>query len=301
MKILVLFSGGKDSLASLIWAIKESGFKKENIKAVFCDTGWENPITYNHIKEITLKLDIELIILKSKKYNGFIDLATKKKRFPSTKAKFCTTELKVIPMIDFILDECNDNLIIIQGIRAEESKNRSLMKKQCTYFRYYFESYGTNKKGKEKFHTYRKQDVINFRKKYMDDIIRPIFDWSSEKTIKYILDFGLKPNLLYYLGFKRVGCFPCIMCNKQEIKNIINNNPEVIESIKEAEKKIGSTFFPPNYLPKRYMTKTDEKTGINVPIIENVIKYTMDKNNNLDLFDDDNKKNICSSFYNICE
>jgi tRNA(Ile)-lysidine synthase TilS/MesJ len=39
MKIIVSFSGGKDSHACLIEAVKKYGADK--IEAVFCDTGWE--------------------------------------------------------------------------------------------------------------------------------------------------------------------------------------------------------------------------------------------------------------------
>ncbi len=125
MKILVAYSGGKDSQAALIWTVKESGFKKENIKAVFCDTGWEHPQTYKHIQNTTKQLGIELITLKSTKYNDFINLVKSKGRFPSAKARFCTEELKTKPMIDYILDQVNDHIIVIQGIRYDESIARS--------------------------------------------------------------------------------------------------------------------------------------------------------------------------------
>lgn len=53
MKIIVSFSGGKDSQACLIWAVKKYGSK--NVQAVFCDTGWEHSLTYKHIQD-TCKL-----------------------------------------------------------------------------------------------------------------------------------------------------------------------------------------------------------------------------------------------------
>ena len=95
MRILVAYSGGKDSQACLLWAVKEYG--KKNIEAVFCDTGWEHPVTYKHIIKTTQDLDVKLVTVKSKKYDGMIDLAEKKKRFPSSQARFCTSELKSIP------------------------------------------------------------------------------------------------------------------------------------------------------------------------------------------------------------
>ena len=71
MKILVFYSGGKDSQACLIWAVKQYGTDK--VEAVFCDTGWENPITYQHIHETTKALGVKLVQLKSEKYDGFVD------------------------------------------------------------------------------------------------------------------------------------------------------------------------------------------------------------------------------------
>lgn len=333
IKILVAFSGGKDSLAALLWTIKESGFKKESIEAVFCDTNWEHEVTYQHIKEVVEKLDVKLVTVKSKKYAGLVDLAAKKKRFPSTKARFCTEELKTKPMIDYILDECNCHVLVVQGIRADESRSRALMKKQCTYFRYYYEPYQSNSmivaqwenrsdltatqkkkletakarlaKGKEdfKYHTYRKKEVMEFRKNYSDDVVRPCFEWTGVEVMNYILDAGMKPNPLYYQDAKRVGCFPCIMCSKGELKAMIEHNPKYIERLKEAEKTVGRTFFPPNYIPKHYMSRIDEKTGKKMPTIENVIRYVTDKNSNLDLFEDEKKNDErkCMSFYGICE
>ena len=128
MKTIVTFSGGKDSLAALLWI--RNNFTK-NFTTVFCDTGWENPITYQYINEIADKLGLDLVILKSKKYDDLIDLAKQKKRFPSSQRRFCTSELKSIPMIDYLLDVLKDNFVIIQGIRGLESESRSKMAAQC--------------------------------------------------------------------------------------------------------------------------------------------------------------------------
>jgi 3'-phosphoadenosine 5'-phosphosulfate sulfotransferase (PAPS reductase)/FAD synthetase len=49
---IVCFSGGKDSTALVLWA-------KENLlefTTVFCDTGWEHPITYAYVEEINQTL-----------------------------------------------------------------------------------------------------------------------------------------------------------------------------------------------------------------------------------------------------
>ena len=79
MKILVQFSGGKDSQACLIKAVKEYG--KENVTAVFCDTGWEHADTYKHINTIVSTLGVNLVTIKSKKYKDFVDMSIKKEAF----------------------------------------------------------------------------------------------------------------------------------------------------------------------------------------------------------------------------
>ena len=286
MKVLVFYSGGKDSQAALIWAVKTYGVKW--VEAVFCDTGWENKQTYEHIRSTTEQLGVELVTLKSKKYDGMLDLAIKKKRFPSTMARYCTDELKVRPAIDYVLSK-NENLIIIEGIRKNESLSRAKMDKYCTYFRYYFE-----KQANGKTHTYRKKDVVKWCGKYNADKVRPVFDWSADEVINYIKDSGQLPNPLYYQGFKRVGCFPCIMCNHSEIRLLIDNFPERIDELRKAEGKVGTNFFPPNYIPSRFCKNKK------YPFIEDVEKYIKNKNATADMFYDQGQTG-CISVYNLCE
>lgn len=299
MKTLVAYSGGKDSQAALIWAIRESGMP--NIEAVFCDTGWEHEATYRHITETTQALNVPLITLKSKKYDGMIDLAKKKGRFPSTRARFCTEELKTKPMIDYILAQ-DDHVLVIQGIRADESKSRAAMRQSCTYFRYYFEPYKFDKNGRPRTHSYRKKDIVARRKTgWADEVFRPCFTWTGGEIMNYIISNGMKPNPLYYQGAKRVGCYPCIMCGLKEIKNIAEYNPAYVERVKDAEKEVGRTFFPPGYIPERECRSTDPKIGVKIPFAEDVFRYVADKNLTDDMFDDKNSDHRCMSFYGICE
>lgn len=296
MKILVFYSGGKDSQASLIWAVEQYG--KDRITAVFCDTGWEHDFTYQHIKEITEKMNVELVTLRSEKYLDFVDMSVVKGRFPSTKARFCTEELKSKPAIDYILDHA-ENFVIIQGIRKDESFSRSKMESQCMYFKYYFQPYGYDKKGKPKFHTYRKKDVFEYCKKYNADILRPIFNWTAQQTIDYIIKADQYPNPLYSLVFSRVGCFPCIMARHHEIHQIIKYFPEKWSELKEAEKQVGRTFFSPEYIPKHSGEKLSGGKSMNTA--EQVEKYLIAKNATGNLFKDESEGFSCMSFYGLCE
>lgn len=295
VKVVVMFSGGKDSHACLIWAVEKYGAKR--VTALFCDTDWEHADTYTHIKDTTTSLGVELVTVRSKKYAGMVDLAVKKKRFPSTRARFCTEQLKSIPAIDWVLSQ-NCNLMIIQGIRKDESASRSKMNEACRYFKFYFEPYGYDKNGKPKFHTYRKKDVLAWCEKYDDSIIRPVFNWSGQEVIDKIISFGHKPNPLYYKGMKRVGCYPCVMANKSEIKHMALLTPEYIERLNQAEIKVDSSFFTVGYIPDRFCSLSD-KNGTKYPSISDVVNYVT-REKTIDLFEDESDSS-CMSFYGICE
>lgn len=190
-----------------------------NLTAVFCDTGWEHPDTYKHVNDVCLQMGVRLITLKSK--YDFVSLAVHKKRFPSTNARFCTSELKMKPMIDYVLS-LKESCIIIQGIRAGESTARAAMEEECMYFKSYFQP---NKKGRTE--NYRSKDVKEWCSQFDASVLRPIFKWSAQQVIDCILDAGQKPNPLYYRGFSRVGCFPCIMCRHKEIELIAKNRTDM--------------------------------------------------------------------------
>lgn len=174
MKIIVSFSGGKDSQACLIQAANKYGADK--IEAVFCDTGWEHPDTYQHISNVCKQLDVRLVILRSKKYTDFVDMSIKRSRFPSSQRRFCISELKIKPMIDYILS-LTESCLIIQGIRAKESEERAKLPYECNYFGEYFERVKKNRKGKviEVWkQDYRRKDVLNGA-----NIMMPVFPAQS--------------------------------------------------------------------------------------------------------------------------
>lgn len=329
MKVIVTFSGGKDSLAALLW-VKNNITQK--FTTVFCDTGWESDVTYEYIKKVEAQLGIDIVVLKSKRYEGMIDMVEKKGRFPSVKARFCTEELKSKPMIDFLLDEIKEHCLVIQGIRGGESHARALMNQQCRFFKYYFEPYQSNKKiierlsglqfrtkaqnnslkkaierhskgfNDEKYHTYRKKEVIEFCKNFSDDILRPVFTQSGQWVIDYSIENGIEPNPLYKMGMKRVGCFPCIMCGLEEIKQIDNRFPERIDYIISEEERLGTTFFKTDHIPERFRTGTAiNRKGETVKYTRaiDVRNYVRSKNATLDMFK--NEPTSCMSFYGICE
>ena len=187
VKIIVQFSGGKDSQACLIKACEDFG--AENVTAVFCDTGWEHEQTYSHIQNVVSILGVNLIILKNEAIDGMDGLCKRMKWFPDTQNRMCTVQLKIYPMIDWILSQ-DEHLIVIQGIRAKESAERAKFDVECSYFKDYLdENY--------KKRLYRKRDVKEWCKTHDASVLRPIFTWSAQQAIDYILAHGHRPNPLY--------------------------------------------------------------------------------------------------------
>jgi len=292
MKVVVAYSGGKDSQASLIWAVNKYG--KKNVEAVFCDTNWESMETYQAIDRTITKLGVKYHDLHSTKYDGLVDLAKKRGRFPSVKARFCTSELKTKPMIDYILAQ-KESLLIIQGIRADESESRSKMDKQCRFFRYYFEHIGNT----GRYYNYRKSEVKKWCEKYADDIWRPVFNFTAQEVIDFILSNGLNPNPLYKKGMSRVGCFPCILTGVNELAVFIEQFPERFEEIIDLEEELNSSFFKIDLIPERYQTGYDDKSGKKFTRAVDVKKYLQHRDATIDMFPDEKIK--CSSHYGLCD
>ena len=269
MTNIISFSGGKDSTALVLWA-------KENLdsfQTIFCDTGWEDKITYDYIEYINKTLlDGKLIVLKSEKYDGFVDLAIKKKMIPYSSARFCTQELKIIPTKKYI--EQFEDVHLYNGVRAQESSRRAKMEE--TVFDDYFKCW----------------------------VHRPILKWTHQEVFDIMKKYDIEPNPLYKMGFSRVGCMPCIMSNHQEIKQIIKIKPEVIDKIRNLEKSVSkaqgevqATFFSPNYIPQKYCTGINKKKGTKFPIVDDVVKYLTRFDGQMSLLEE----SACMSFYGLCE
>jgi 3'-phosphoadenosine 5'-phosphosulfate sulfotransferase (PAPS reductase)/FAD synthetase len=288
---LAAFSGGADSTALLLW-MREQGIE---YTAVFCDVGWESPLTMAYVEEINQQiLGGRLVVLKSRKYSrGMVDLVAGKGRVPSAKARFCTDFLKVRPMIEFIAAQ-NDEVTLYQGFRREESHARSCL---------------PIKQWSEDFDCY---------------VVRPLLDWTKDQCFALLSKHGVKPNPLYLLGAKRVGCFPCVLITHGELRRLSRSCPEIWDRMAELERHAnGRSFFPPNYIPKRFQsgrsmnarcdTCAAEDTGVlancpnckgtgkvvtSYPTLEDVRKYVLNQEE-ASLFDG---PTFCMSIYGrLCE
>ena len=238
-------SGGKDSQAVYTWLVQDSGCLVDKIRASFCDTRNEHEWTYEHIEYMRQAIGpIETIAAEL----GFYELAEKERRFPSAKARFCTEYLKMQVSQKHIKQWMMDgkNILLITGVRRGESKARSELPE------FDFDTY------------------------YACDVYRPIIDWTTEQVFAYLKSKGQHANPLYSVGAKRVGCFPCIMSNKRELRTISDKFPERIEMIASWEEKLGVSFYSSKYVPERGRLTPFQRNGVTYmcPSIRDIAKWS---------------------------
>lgn len=219
---IVSVSGGSDSTALYLLAIEQFG---DNFLPVFSDTGHEHPVTVNYVRNMHHfcngpKVQIVQSKLAAGGSSAFLELAKKKKRFPSATMQFCTEHLKLVPILSFLLDnypKTDYSWFMHTGIIATESKRRSTM--QPFMWNGFF-------------------DCLT---------VLPLLYESKELLKSYITEKGIQLNPLYTMGgSSRVGCYPCIFARKAELANL---EDWAWKKLIDWENQVGSTFFAPNIFP----------------------------------------------------
>jgi len=280
-------SGGKDSTATALWLIHESGVPRESIRFTFCNTHNEHRFTYEHIDLLSQRFQewgcAKVEPLEPER--GFYELAKWKGRFPSRKARFCTQFLKVIPTREDVtrLIREDHEVIVHSGVRASESADRAKLIE-----RGFDDMFGC---------------IVN----------RPLLHWTYEDVLAIHKKYDVPLNPLYSYGARRVGCFPCINSNKAEIKLISIHFPERIDEIREQEKSgWGKTnrfnsFFSANVMPDRFksLTYTNRKgKTLKVGTIDDVVRWSHSRKGAIEdqphLFDDDASL-VCPAGRGMCE
>lgn len=198
--------------------------------------------------------------------NPFLDLCLLKGSFPSNRIRFCTQELKVIPIVEQIVLPALDQGSVIQwmGVRRDESKARA--------------NTPTFTRERVRFEGSARSLV-----KYY-----PLAAWTRTDVFAFHAKHGIKPNPLYGMGAERVGCAPCIFSRKREIKMLALTSPDEIARIDAWEKRVTevsrrgrATFFPGNKTTKArhlklWETFEDYPDGVEAMMIAGVIKWALD-------------------------
>lgn len=303
-------SGGKDSTATAILALEQGG----DCRFLFADTGHEHQQTYDYIEYLraALGVDIETVradftkqvlqkqdLVRSKWVSDgavteaeaeeicalleptgipFLDLCLWKGRFPSTRARFCSEELKHHPLNMRMLDICKEGAVESwQGVRADESPSRAKLPE-------------------------REQGDIY-------EIVRPILHWTADEVFAKHDESGIEPNPLYLQGMSRVGCMPCIHARKSELSQIAQRFPAEVERVAEWERlvsrvaKRGTTTFFHAATDPTIATKDNDLISTDSHGIHRIMDWaqTTRGGRQRDLIAASEDVAMCSSAYGLCE
>lgn len=208
--VVASVSGGKDSAAMCLY-LQEQGIRH---RRVFADTGWEARETYEYLRG---PLTEALGAIDEVSYPGGMEaLCIKKGMFPSRVRRFCTSDLKVRPLHEYMLSihrETGREVVNAIGIRAAESAARSAL---------------------------GEWDGVTTHGVFIP-IWRPLLHWTEKDVIEIHHRHNLAPNPLYLRGASRVGCWPCIQCRKSEIRLIADMDPSQIDRIEQLETQVGNS------------------------------------------------------------
>lgn len=213
----------------------------------------------------------------------FFDMCLVHGRFPSTRVRFCSNELKKEPLTDQVhtpLLEQGDDVVSWQGVRADESLARRHLSEMETKI--------TLENGAV---------LYNYR---------PILKWTAQDCFDMHKKHGIKHNPLYEQGMGRVGCMPCIHARKDELLEISKRFPEEIERVANWERLIqrvsktnSATFFPASELGAETAADIDmDKHNIWARV---EWAKTSRGGKQYDFLRVDNDGPLCSSVYGLCE
>jgi len=290
MKHIVGFSGGIDSQACARWVLNR--YPKEDVILLNSDAGGnEHPITTEFIAWYSTNVHPVIPVrAKVRDYWATEGMAEKrgydpeaeltfdllaeiKGRFPSTRVRFCTDELKLKPQLAWIREHFavgaefeGQDYCRYAGIRRDESKARSNA-------------------------AFAQWDA------YFDcELLHPIADWTKPMCFAYVEAHGERFNELYKLGFGRVGCAPCINSGKDDISNWAERFPEMIAKVREWEQRVGRNFFPP------CVPGFDNKTPETTAWVDDVVRWARTaRGGRQDFFPIFHEREGCESKYGLCE
>lgn len=231
-------SGGKDSQAQ--YHVIRSQVPDDQIVVVHADLG---EVEWTGVKEhITANIDHELNVVQATWKDGtektLINQVERRREYldskgkfdapawPSSAARFCTSDLKRGPIWKFIRNDAKAkgvNVVVnATGFRTEESAARA-------------------KRIRENGTLYvNKRETNTVREAYE---WHPIADLSTEQVFQVIADAGQEAFWTYAEGNERLSCVFCIFGCKGDLANGAKHRPELARKYIALEKKVRSTLF----------------------------------------------------------
>jgi len=140
---VISFSGGRTS-AYMLWRILQAhgGVLPPEALICFANTGKEDAVTLRFVQDCSEQWNVPITWLEyrvdgyavvdyataSRNGEPFEALIQKRKYLPNTFARFCTSELKIVPMKKHLKSLEHEDIVTFVGIRADEPRRVAKMK-----------------------------------------------------------------------------------------------------------------------------------------------------------------------------
>jgi 3'-phosphoadenosine 5'-phosphosulfate sulfotransferase (PAPS reductase)/FAD synthetase len=121
---VISFSGGRTS-AYMLRRILDEGLQPD-VHVIFADTGKERQETHHFIQSCAVMWGIGIV--RVERPGQFTQLITDRKFLPNPVMRFCTQELKIRPMRDWMLAQGYEHWTNVVGIRADEPRRVAKMR-----------------------------------------------------------------------------------------------------------------------------------------------------------------------------
>ncbi len=168
----ISYSGGKDSLATLLVVTKALG----KVSMLFADTGMEFPETYANVEEASRRYGLEIIRTDGKTRFGE---TFERQGPPAVNARWCCRVCKLTPVEHLISEHWGECLSFI-GQRRYESAARA-----------------------QSSRVWRNSNVPSQLS------AAPIHNWTALHVWLYLMREDAPYNVLYERRLDRIGCFMC--------------------------------------------------------------------------------------------
>lgn len=191
-------SGGKDSSALAIHLRRTR--PELDIEYFFCDTGAELPETYEYLNRLEGVLGAPIVRLNADRgFDHWFEVF--RGALPSPQMRWCTKNLKIKPIEDWIGDE---QAISYVAIRTDEANRKGYISTKPN---------------------------ITAEFPFIDDEV------DHDQVLKILADAGLGlPE--YYEWRTRSGCYFCFYQRKAEWVGLADRHPELFERARKIEQKV---------------------------------------------------------------
>jgi 3'-phosphoadenosine 5'-phosphosulfate sulfotransferase (PAPS reductase)/FAD synthetase len=256
-RTIVAFSGGKDSLACVLWAIENNCPNIElwhhKVDGAEGSTLMDWPITDDYCRQVAAHLGLpiyfswleggferEMLRDESAKARTFFETpdglsyaggnsgkASTRLKFPQVSAdlnvRWCSSYLKIDVCSMAISNQSrfeNKRTLLITGERAEESASRSK-------YAVFEPDRSDNRGGK---------------KARWVDRLRPIHGYTEMQVWALIARHRITPHPAYYLGWGRLSCMRCIFGSVNQWATIRQIDPVGFTKVSDYEEEFGYTI-----------------------------------------------------------